>query len=136
MASNENNNQAKIAQLSELNSRARAYTTRLWQIPFAFITLTGLLNATLLEKSKIALLVSLIFSTIFGILVFLNMLGMLERLNKAIDAINKLEEHIGLEQTAARAHCLNIYPLFIVIGLVTLIYLCSLILIFCCCRFY
>ena len=108
MNENNSNNQreldhrAKLAQFSELNQRIRVYSNRFWQIPFAYIGLTGLALINVSDKCTSHLNFVLAVSSIFGILVFLLMYGIKGAIETARNAIKKLEEELNLDVTVKK----------------------------------
>jgi hypothetical protein len=82
-------------QLSELNTRARAYASQLWQVPFAYLALVGVI-ITQLKCSQ--LLFGLLFISILGISVLIHMFFVVLYHNKTVYKIKELEKAMGLDE--------------------------------------
>ncbi len=80
-----------IQQLSELNSRSRWYTSRLWQVPFAYLGLTGLVLVNLADKSALGLSLGFIVSAIFGVLVLVHIYGVRDGEKRAVKNLQDIE---------------------------------------------
>jgi hypothetical protein len=80
-------------QLSELNIRARAYASQLWQVPFAYLALAGVL---LTQLKSYLLPFGLLFICFFGILVLIHMFFVVSFHNKTVNKIIALEKEMGL----------------------------------------
>ena len=89
-----NDTKIKRTQLSELNIRARAYASQLWQVPFAYLAIAGVL-LTQLKSSLLPL--GLIFICLFGILVLTHMFFVVRSHNKTVNKIIALEKAMGLD---------------------------------------
>ena len=87
-----------IAQLAELNSRSRWYSSQLWQVPFAYLGITGVVIAGLVDKNSI-LVLGLIATGLFGICVLVHMYGMKDGERRAVQNLQKIERELKLEPT-------------------------------------
>jgi len=88
-----NDTKIKRTQLSELNIRARAYASQLWQVPFAYLAIAGVL-LTQLKSSLLPLGLLICF---FGILVLTHMFFVVRFHNKTVNGIIALEKAMGLD---------------------------------------
>jgi hypothetical protein len=86
-------------QLTELNIRARWYSSQLWQVPFAYLGLTGLAVSNAVGKSSSHL--PLIFWTcaVFGVCVIVHMTGMRDGEHRAVLNIQEVEDALHLKRT-------------------------------------
>jgi len=87
-------------QLSQLNERCRWYSSQLWQIPFAFLTLLALTTGTVIEKTKLAIGLTLLVVGCIGIAVIFHMRGLSDGERRAVLNLQKIEDRLYLEQTA------------------------------------
>jgi hypothetical protein len=87
-------------QLSELNSRSRWYSSQLWQVPFAYLGLTGVIVANLVDESPSILSLGLIVSAIFGVLVYIHILGMRDGEKRAVIGLKNIENELNLPPAA------------------------------------
>lgn len=87
-------------QLSEVHDRAKLHAGRLWQLPFSYIGVVGLSLAIIEAESK-TWLISWLFGlyTVFGVLVFLAMLGAFEGTKRALQHMIRIEQELGLVVT-------------------------------------
>jgi len=83
-------------QLSELNSRARWYSSQAWQVPFAYLGISGAVLVGLVDKSLEFLGIALIAAGVLGGLVFIHILGILEGVRRAVEHIRILEIYVKL----------------------------------------
>lgn len=104
-------------QLAELNVRARAYTSQLWQIPFAYIGIVGVALAQVADKGPGVLAATFLCGGLFGTAVLIHMTAMLEGTKRAVAHILQVESGLGLEQTARYRPVWHIGPF---IGIVLL----------------
>ena len=106
--------QVLTTQLSILNERSRWYTARLWQIPFAFIGLSGYAIFNMPGKQIIDLDPILLFSGCTGFLILLHMRGLSLRIRQIVGHMRAIEEELRLEKTAGYFRTLS-WPLFIIL---------------------
>ena len=76
-------------QLSELNTRSRAYTAQLWQVPFAYIGILGVVLAQVADKGAGTLAATLLCGGILGTAVIIHMTAMMEGVKRAVANIVK-----------------------------------------------
>jgi hypothetical protein len=89
-------------QLSELNQRARAYTAQQWQVPFAYLAVTGVsLGSIKCEgMGDVTLAAAFVVAAVLGILVYLHMLGNRDGAKRAVENIQETEDLLNLRVTA------------------------------------
>ncbi|MBU4480558.1 hypothetical protein KKG48_03925 [Patescibacteria group bacterium] len=109
-----------IAQLAELNSRSRWYSSQLWQVPFAYLGIAGVVLARLADKNSIFGL-GLIATGLFGIFVSIHMYGMQNGERRAVRNLQKIEKELKLEPTAECKHKTYVLPLQIAMTLVIIV---------------
>jgi len=102
-------------QLSELNNRSRAYAAQIWQVPFAYFGLTGLILGSLVDRCPTLLGIALIISGMLGIVVLVHIFGNLQACKRAVLEIQSIERSCGLHVTAQWAPKLIVYPLIIAV---------------------
>ncbi len=102
-------------QLAELNTRARTYTSRMWQVPFAYVGIIGVVFAEVADKEQEIFAIALGIGMVFGILVLVHLTSLMDGVRRAVDNIRKVERALSLEQTAEYRPWWYISPL---IGLV------------------
>jgi hypothetical protein len=82
-------------QLAELNSRSRAYTTQLWQVPFAYMGILYVAIGGVLEKKPGALPIVFTAGGVIGLCVLIQMYALLEGSGRAVTNINDVEKATG-----------------------------------------
>ena len=92
-------NNALLVQLAELNNRSRWYSSQLWQVPFAYLGIAGVVLAQLSDKPKAVFASGLFLAAIFGCLVYRHMSDMQDGVARAVVHLIKLEETLHLEPT-------------------------------------
>jgi len=134
---NPNRNKTLLSVLSELNNRSRWYSSQIWQIPFAYLGITGVL-ATLTLKDKplpdsmdFFIPYFFILFGIIGLLVFVHMIGLMNGEKRAVENLQALENHIFQNvlqntpslQPAEYRPFLYVWPLAFIVLLTALCYL-------------
>jgi TctA family transporter len=104
-------------QLAELNTRSRAYATQLWQVPFAYLGIIGVI-LTQVSDNSLNTVAAFLFSGLFGIAVLIHMTAMMDGVKRAVENIVKVEEELGLERTAKYSPAWHIGPFIAVVSLV------------------
>ena len=112
-----------IAQLAELNSRSRWYSSQLWQVPFAYLGITCVVLAGLANKNPKILAFGLIAAGLFGICVSIHMYGMRDGERRAVRNLQKIERVLKLEPTAEDKYRTYVLPLQLAVVLATIVYL-------------
>lgn len=104
-------NETLRIQLAELNSRSRLYSSQLWQLPFAYLGLTGIVLAGFADNTSLRLAVALFACGIFGLCVVFHMCGMRDGERRAVDDLQEIEGKLYLEETAEYKPLLYVVPL-------------------------
>ncbi|MEM8995608.1 MAG: hypothetical protein AAGF23_12555 [Acidobacteriota bacterium] len=108
------------AQLAQLNEKVRVYVGRLWQLPFAYLTVTGVfyVNASDVVVIRLQFLAALMI--VLGILSYWSTTHIERRINQTVEDIAKIEAMLGLRQTVVRwtRRMMAPYYTMIVIGVV------------------
>jgi len=100
MQSDHDNEKAFLAQHTQLNERARWYSTRLWQVPFAYLAIAGVTAGTLLDKldhrgtGTIFLILFL-----FGLATIMHMIGMAIGEYRTVTKLRSVEKKLQLDQS-------------------------------------
>lgn len=117
------------AQLAELNSRSRWYSTRLWQIPFAYIGLSGIIISSLvkLDSVNIRLIgIALILLGIIGVLVTGHVFGVRKAEVISIKKLQYVEEELKIQpKVRARDESWDVRFMVILVILSTLLFVAS-----------
>ena len=119
-------------QLAELNGRSRAYTAQIWQIPFAYLGIVGVVLAQVADKTPRITVIALFAAAVFGVVAFVHLTAMMNGVRRAVEAIVKVERQLKLEETAQYRPWWYISPLAAVVVLAVIaclvggIYFCSL----------
>jgi hypothetical protein len=104
-------------QLAELNARARAYTTQLWQVPFAYMGILYVAIGGVLEKQPAALPIVFLAGALIGVCVLIQMYALLEGSGRAVTNVNDVERRLGLPETAHHKPYLHVIPILIIAAL-------------------
>ncbi|OUR74235.1 hypothetical protein A9Q78_01120 [Methylophaga sp. 41_12_T18] len=105
-------------QLTELNNRSRWYSSQLWQIPFAFISLVGLLIGNIATKFPDLLHFTFLTVGLFGILVLIHMNGIMNGERRAVENLKKIEAALQIPQTVEYKPT-YVRPLYLLVWLST-----------------
>ena len=87
-------------QLAELNKRGRWYSSELWHVPFAYLTLSGILIAQIADKWEQYVPPALIVSGVFGVFVAEHMRRLRRSEQRAIQNLIDTEKALNLPVTA------------------------------------
>lgn len=90
-------------QLQELNQRSRWYTSRLWQIPFAYIGIASTYWWASNSSSSYINKGLPIFMIALGIIVWDHINDLGEKISRAVDNIQRVEGELQLEVTAKKS---------------------------------
>lgn len=120
--------QALQLQFRELNTRSRWYSSQLWQIPFAYLGVTGIVLGRLAGESRCQLSLGLLCSGIFGILVSVHIFGLMNGEKRAVTGLEEVESKLGLEPTA-KYKPFYVIPLALSVVCATIFYFLAFILI-------
>ena len=105
---------ALIAQLTQLNERARHYAARIWLVPFAYLGLALIAIGTSWEASDTAQVAVSFGMAAAGILVVIHYVGLLGRSEATVDAIADLERRMYLPAATTKSHLIT-YPLVVML---------------------
>jgi len=86
-------------QLTELNARSRWYSTEIWQIPFAYVGVTGLFIAQVASRGESYLGIAFAVSAGFGVFVVVHVFQIRHREQRAIQFLQSTEKALGLPVT-------------------------------------
>ena len=88
------------AQLVELNNRGRQYGAQIWQVPFAYVGIVGVVLAQVADKASETIYVASLCGALFGVLVFLHLTSMANGTKRAVLNLQDVEAKLGLTPTA------------------------------------
>lgn len=106
------------AQLQQLNERSRWYTSQSWQVPFAYIGVTGVVLAGIWKDVNQESWVqsnSLFATAVLGVLVFWHLLGVQRNICRVITNIETIEGLLGLRRMSKNTFWWTTAPWFIMI---------------------
>jgi hypothetical protein len=86
------------AQLTELNIRARTYTTQMWTVPLTYLGVVAVFLAG--ENVKVSLTARLLVSSALGLFVMWHLVGVEDGRDRAVRALQAIERELGLSPTA------------------------------------
>lgn len=87
------------AQLRELNERSRRYSGQLWQVPFAFLGIVGLVIGNIVDRDRTIIGLTLLVLGSLGIAVIFHIRGMADGHRRAVLNLQRVEKQLHLEQT-------------------------------------
>jgi hypothetical protein len=102
------------AQLSETNARARFYATQIWQVPFAYIAVCGVIAGVGDARDPLWLAAVSRVCGAIGIPLVVYVLGLWYADLKAVDSILAVEKTLGLEVTV-KHRWYTTWPIMIVL---------------------
>lgn len=88
------------AQLVELNNRGRQYGGQIWQVPFAYVGIVGVVLTQVAEKASQTIYVASLCGALFGVLVFFHLTSMANGSKRAVLNLLDVEAKLGLTPTA------------------------------------
>ena len=103
------------AQLTELNIRSRTYTTQIWQVPFAYLGILGVVVAQAAGKAPGLLVIVLGSAVLVGAAVIFHVSAMLDGSRRAVEDIRKIEAALGLDETAQHKPFQYVGPIFAIL---------------------
>jgi len=109
--------------IAELNARTRWYGSHLWQVPFAYLGVTGALVFSLAERCPSRFSLGCFTSSIFGFMVLIHLVFIVERERRAVRNLIALETKLGLVEPAKARWWYNLPFLLSVFG-ASVLYLC------------
>ena len=105
--------EALRTQLTELNVRSRTYTTQIWQVPFAYIGILGVVVAQMADRAKNVpgfLALALGFAAVVGIA------GVFHS-KRAVGHIQEIETALRLTPTVKHKPVRYVGPIFVILAL-------------------
>ena len=102
-------------QLTELNIRSRTYTAQIWQVPFAYLGILGVVVAQAAGKAPGLLAVLLGSGALVGIAIIFHVAAMLDGSRRAVENIRKIETALGLDETAQHKPFRYVGPIFAIL---------------------
>lgn len=87
------------AQLAQLNEKVRVYVGRLWQLPFAYLTVTGVFFVNAGDAGTRRLFVLALLMIILGVLSFWSTTHIEGRINQTVADIDEIEQALSLRVT-------------------------------------
>jgi hypothetical protein len=114
-------------QLSELNNRARWYSSQLWQVPFAYLGASALVVADAAGRSLRYIPTRYVFwcAAALGVCVFVHTLGMRDGERRAVKNLRSVERALELEITAQYKASLYVLPLQFAIVMSVVVYVAA-----------
>ena len=107
-------------ELTELNVRARTYTSQIWQVPFAYLGILGVVVVQAADKAPRllpVLLVLLVSGALVGVAVIFHVAAMLDGSRRAVENIRKVEKALNLEETVQHRPCRYVGPIFAILAI-------------------
>jgi len=105
-------------QLTELNNRSRWYSKELWQIPFAYLGLTGLIIVQIAEKNLKHLKLAFISAATFGVFVIIHMFKIRKNETRAVKHLQETEVELNLPPTAKSSSGLMIFQIAVILVII------------------
>jgi hypothetical protein len=103
-------------QLTEMNNRGRWYSSELWQVPFAFLGVTGLIITQVADKGIVFLGVAFGASALFGVFVLIHMFRIRTSEIRAIKHLQDTEEALHLPPTAKTRGGVKIFQVAMIVA--------------------
>lgn len=91
----DNRQETLRAQLAELNQRSHWYSAQLWQLPFAYLGITGVALASLDSATPRKYAITCFAAGVLGLLVFIHMLAVRRLEKRAIGKLSEVEKELG-----------------------------------------
>ncbi|MEW8385338.1 MAG: hypothetical protein AB2704_26055 [Candidatus Thiodiazotropha taylori] len=92
--------EALRVQLTELNNRGRWYSSQLWQVPFAYLGITGLLLSQIKLAETQTFILIVVSVAFLGAFVIAHMNGIADGEKRAVKDLQNTETSLGIPQTA------------------------------------
>lgn len=109
-------------QFSELNIRSRWYSSQLWQLPLAYLTLTGAGAVSIDTRDARELAIAFIGFAALGILLSVHLIGMRDGEARAIRALRDVEDSLKLKPTVQYRPGTYVVPLQAAVVLATVLW--------------
>lgn len=107
----DNGQETLRAQLAELNQRSHWYSAQLWQLPFAYLGITGVALASLDSATPKKYAITCFAAGVLGLLVFIHMVAVRRLEKRAIAKLSEVEKELGL--SPAEDSVVDVYPMII-----------------------
>jgi hypothetical protein len=105
-------------QLTELNNRSRWYSAELWQIPFAYLGLTGLIIVQIADKTPRHLGLAFITAAVFGVFVIIHMFKIRKHEIRAVEDLQETEAKLNLKPTAKSSSGLKVFQIAVLLAVI------------------
>jgi hypothetical protein len=105
-------------QLTELNNRSRWYSAELWQIPFAYLGLTGLIIVQIADKTPRHLGIAFITAALFGVFVIIHMFKIRKHETRAVEHLIETEAALHLPPTVKSSSGLKVFQIAILLAVI------------------
>ena len=105
----DNRQETLRAQLTELNQRSHWYSAQLWQLPFAYLGITGVALASLDSATPRKYAITCFAAGVLGLLVFIHMVAVRRLEKRAIGKLSDVEKELGL--APAEDSIVDVYPM-------------------------
>ncbi|AUM14703.1 hypothetical protein [Ketobacter alkanivorans] len=107
MSNNEEDDvrQSLRVQLTELNNRSRWYSSQLWQLPFAYLGVTGLLFGGVAGGELFEWLILCLVVFLSGPFVIEHMSNIADGERRAVKNLIAVEDKLGIPNTAQYKEC-------------------------------
>ena len=99
------------AQLAELNQRSHWYSAQLWQLPFAYLGITGVALASLDSATPRKYAITCFAAGVLGLLVLIHMVAVRRLEKRAIAKLCDVEKELGL--APAEDSVVDVYPMML-----------------------
>lgn len=110
------NEESLRVQLAELNNRSRWYSSELWQVPFAYLGLSGVVVAQVADKASKYLSLIFFASAVFGAFVIWHMSRLRSSEQRAIKHLQETEKALNLSETAQAGKGPKIFQYAVVVA--------------------
>jgi hypothetical protein len=107
----DNRQETLRAQLAELNQRSHWYSAQLWQLPFAYLGITGVALASLDSAIPRKYAITCFAAGVLGLLVLIHMFAVRRLEKRAIAKLSDVEKELGL--APAEDSVVDVYPMII-----------------------
>jgi hypothetical protein len=111
-------------QLTELNNRDCHYTSQSWQVPFAYVSIVGVVLAQVADKKAEVVFIASACGAAFGLFVLIHLTSLANGIGRAVTNICGVERALQLDQTAEYRPEWYIGPLILSVILTVVLCLC------------
>lgn len=102
-------------QLTELNIRSRTYTAHIWQVPFAYLGILGIVVAQATGKAPGLLALLLGSGALVGIAIIFHVAALVDGSRRAVENIRRIERALHLDETAQQRPIRYVGPMFAIL---------------------